>query len=172
MPITRTPMIDDDGSGTTGTIINNAWKQEFYNQIDGLAGGLWTPYTPTWKASGGTQPALGNGTIEGRYCVQGRTVHFVLGLFCGSTTTFGTAGNIYQFGLPPFNPLSAAGITTYNFQSALLNAAGGAQLPMTTLMIVQGEFYGVTSAGGAVGPTVPVTWASGFRFTARGTYDY
>jgi hypothetical protein len=32
-------MIDDDGSGTTGTIINNAWKQELYNQIDALAGG-------------------------------------------------------------------------------------------------------------------------------------
>jgi hypothetical protein len=42
MPITRTNMIDDDGSGTTGTIINNAWKQEFYNQIDVLAGGAWT----------------------------------------------------------------------------------------------------------------------------------
>ncbi len=36
MAITRTPMIDDDGSGTTGTIINNAWKQELYDQIDGV----------------------------------------------------------------------------------------------------------------------------------------
>ena len=34
MPITRTSMMDDDGSGTTGTILNNAWKQELYNQID------------------------------------------------------------------------------------------------------------------------------------------
>jgi hypothetical protein len=38
MPITRTPIIDDDGSGTTGTTIDNAWKQEFYDQIDALAG--------------------------------------------------------------------------------------------------------------------------------------
>jgi hypothetical protein len=37
MAITRTPMVDDDGTGTTGTIINNAWKQEFYNQIDAAA---------------------------------------------------------------------------------------------------------------------------------------
>jgi len=45
MPITRTLMVDDDGSGTTGTILNNAWKQEFYNQIDALGGpsaGAWT----------------------------------------------------------------------------------------------------------------------------------
>ena len=34
MAITRTPMIDDDGSGTTGTIFNAAWKDELYNQID------------------------------------------------------------------------------------------------------------------------------------------
>jgi hypothetical protein len=34
MPITRTPMVDDDGTGTTGTIINDAWKQELYDQID------------------------------------------------------------------------------------------------------------------------------------------
>ena len=34
MAITRTAMIDDDGIGTTGTILNNAWKQELYGQID------------------------------------------------------------------------------------------------------------------------------------------
>jgi hypothetical protein len=32
--IARTPMVDDDGTGEYGTVINNAWKQEFYNQID------------------------------------------------------------------------------------------------------------------------------------------
>ena len=36
MPIPRTPIIDDDGSGATGTVIDNAWKQEFYNQIDSV----------------------------------------------------------------------------------------------------------------------------------------
>ena len=34
MPIARTTMIDDDGSGTTGTILNNAWLQTIYTQID------------------------------------------------------------------------------------------------------------------------------------------
>jgi hypothetical protein len=34
MAITRTPWVDDDGSGTTGTVINNAVKTELYNQID------------------------------------------------------------------------------------------------------------------------------------------
>jgi len=50
MAITRTAMVDDDGSGTTGTIINNAWKTELYNQIDaadagagGITSGTWLP---------------------------------------------------------------------------------------------------------------------------------
>jgi len=38
MPITRTPIIDDDGSGQTGTVLDNAWKQELYGQIDALGG--------------------------------------------------------------------------------------------------------------------------------------
>jgi len=44
MPITRTVMIDDDGSGTTGTILNNAWLQTIYNQIDATVEtvGSWT----------------------------------------------------------------------------------------------------------------------------------
>jgi hypothetical protein len=33
--ITRTAWIDDDGTGTTGTVINNAVKTDLYNQIDG-----------------------------------------------------------------------------------------------------------------------------------------
>ena len=37
MPITRTPWVDDDGTGTTGTVINNAEKTTLYNQIDASA---------------------------------------------------------------------------------------------------------------------------------------
>lgn len=34
MAITRTAFVDDDGTGTTGTVINNAVKTELYDQID------------------------------------------------------------------------------------------------------------------------------------------
>src|SRR5262245_13996630 len=36
MAITRTPIIDDSGLGQDGTVIDNAWKQEFYDQIDAM----------------------------------------------------------------------------------------------------------------------------------------
>ena len=77
MAITRTPMVDDDGSGTTGTIINNAWKQEFYGQIDGLVG-TWVdmPYaagnfTATDGATWNVQP--GNIAVH-RYAIVAQTM--------------------------------------------------------------------------------------------------
>jgi hypothetical protein len=32
--ILRTPMVDDDGTGQVGTVLNDDWKDELYNQID------------------------------------------------------------------------------------------------------------------------------------------
>lgn len=46
MPIDRTPIIDDDGTGTTGTVIDNAWKQELYDQIDSYGAGIVPPSVP------------------------------------------------------------------------------------------------------------------------------
>jgi hypothetical protein len=46
MAITRTAMVDDDGSGTTGTILNNAWKQELYGQVDSFVGTAWVEFRP------------------------------------------------------------------------------------------------------------------------------
>jgi hypothetical protein len=37
-------MIDDDGSGLTGTIIDNPWKTELYNQIDGADAAVTSAY--------------------------------------------------------------------------------------------------------------------------------
>lgn len=39
MSIARTAIVDDDGSGLTGTALNNAWKQELYDQIDAALAG-------------------------------------------------------------------------------------------------------------------------------------
>ncbi|MFJ6566419.1 hypothetical protein ACIQNU_03305 [Streptomyces sp. NPDC091292] len=57
----------------------------------------WTPYTPVWTSSG-TAPAMGNGTLSGRYMKIGRTVLCHINWISGSTTTYGT-GN-YSFSLP------------------------------------------------------------------------
>jgi hypothetical protein len=61
--ITRTQWIDDDGTGTSGTVINNAEKTTIYNQIDAalaqlapLAGG---------NAFSGNQSIAGTLTVNG-----------------------------------------------------------------------------------------------------------
>lgn len=59
----------------------------------------WTVATPTWTCTAGT-PAIGNGTLVGRYRLIGKTKDFEIHLTAGGTTTFGTAGNIFFFTLP------------------------------------------------------------------------
>ena len=99
MTITRTAMVDDDGSGTTGTIINNAWKQEFYDQIDGALGILQS-YAPAWTSAAGAAPVLGTGTITGRYFISGALVWVNITLIWGSTTTGGGGGWVFSLPVP------------------------------------------------------------------------
>lgn len=99
MAIVRTPMIDDDGSGTTGTIINNQWKVELYDQIDAaLAGavaanGTWTP-TLLGDSGGGQVYA----TQAGWYCKTGTMVTVGFDVSISNRGTL--AGTLYLGGLP------------------------------------------------------------------------
>lgn len=58
MPITRTPMVDDDGSGQSGTVINNPWKTELYDQIDAaLVGGAAGQVAASFRTAKGSVSA-------------------------------------------------------------------------------------------------------------------
>lgn len=112
MPITRTPMVDDDGSGTTGTVINNSWKQELYNQIDAaLAGiGVWTtiPYNAAdYTASGGAWTVEAADLTVFRYCLIGKTA---IVNFAVQATSLAVAGPDLLVRLPA--ALTAAADTT------------------------------------------------------------
>lgn len=54
-----------------------------------LAWAAWATYTPTWTSSG-VAPAIGNGSIVGRYRRIGTTGFLNGVLTAGTTTTFGT----------------------------------------------------------------------------------
>ena len=122
MPITRTPMVDDDGSGTTGTIINAAWKTELYNQIDALAAaaGVWTDIAfnaanftsaipvGTWTVSAGNVSTLA-------YMLQGKTLWLAVVL---SSTVVGGAPSRLRFQLP-------AGLTVARQQAMPFNLYDG-----------------------------------------------
>lgn len=70
--ITRTAMTDDDGSGTTGTVFNNAWKVSFYDQIDAmfagpvvLGGALTVPGTMTLTSNPASYGVIFDGSNGG-----------------------------------------------------------------------------------------------------------
>lgn len=92
MAITRTPIIDDDGSMTVGTVFENAWKQELYDQIDGAiaalppAGTITAPYkiagqaaltlsgtVADWAPAGGTGKVVWGLTVSAGTILTGLT---------------------------------------------------------------------------------------------------
>jgi hypothetical protein len=107
MPITRTAIVDDDGTGKTGTVIDNAWKQQFYDQIDALYGGgvpaAWTArpfvagnYTATaplvWTATAGH-------IVTDRYCVIGGKT-LLWSFSCTGVALTGAAGGGLRIQMP------------------------------------------------------------------------
>jgi hypothetical protein len=116
MAITRTPMIDDDGSGTTGTIINNAWKTEFYNQIDAAipltAAGYWEPTAANFSGTSGMTGV----PVDQAQCWYGFAGGFVfMSLYVPTSTIAGT----------PSTQLLITGIPFCNFVSNNMIAANG-----------------------------------------------
>src|SRR5206468_4275165 len=68
----------------TAALLNQEIRDQFLSFF-----GAWTSYTPAWTAST-TNPVVNNGTLNGRYLKIGRTVHNVIDLTTGSTTTYGS----------------------------------------------------------------------------------
>lgn len=77
----------------------------------------WTAYTPSYAASAGAA-AIGNGTIGGRYKKFGKSVKFGVQFTAGTTTTYGTLGGYWIFGLPPVGNA----IQSYAFTARMLDA--------------------------------------------------
>jgi len=105
MPIERTPWIDDDGSGTKGTVLNNAEKMLLYDQIDAAiaAIGLWqaTPFNAAdYTASPGMAWSVAAGNVAyNRYSVIGKTLTWLV--YIEAAALAGTPGNQLFVKLPP-----------------------------------------------------------------------
>jgi hypothetical protein len=131
----------------------------------------WASYTPVWTASG-TNPVIGNGTIEGYYKLIGKTCFVRGNIAMGSTTTFGT-GEWYVS--MPVTAVHADAIlmtvTLLDNGSAWYNAtmAGGRagfnnKAPMQYVNYLNGT-------ASDVNPTQPFTWTNGDRFIWNGSYE-
>lgn len=138
-------------------------------------GWQWTTYTPTWTSTG-TAPAIGNGTLSGRYAQQGKTVHLVVEISWGTTTSAGTGG--YRLSLPSGltarTTLEQCLTGRFFDSSANVAVAGSCTLSGGTFVALQymrpslaGDTVEITSVTG----TAPATWANGDKLRAWGTFE-
>lgn len=89
MTITRTAMTDDDGTGTTGTIFNNAWKTALYDQIDAAIVPVVFPATQVPSADPNTLDDYEEGTWTPTIAGSGGTTGQTYTVRAGTYTKIG-----------------------------------------------------------------------------------
>ena len=125
--------------------------------------GKLTSYTPVWTAST-TNPAIGNGTIQGRYIALEEWCYVNIMIVCGTTTTGG--GGVYTVTLP-FAAASLIGgageqslrchfnrYTVARYNGVALLASGATSFGVSEISLLS------ASTAGAWGTTTPFTFAS------------
>lgn len=134
----------------------------------------WSTYTPSWTTSG-TQPAINNGQISGRYKQIGSTVHCWIALKMGSTTTYGTGQ--WSLGLPitprdpgaPFDDYASPGDFTALDVSAVTRYHGRILRNNGSNVIMLSSASGAAVA--TLNNTTPFTWANGDYLSLLLTYE-
>lgn len=156
----------------TGGIQATSITSSFSGTLNGatIDSGSWIAYTPTWTAT--SNPAIGNGTIEGYYKVIGKTCFVRGNVQMGSTTTFGSGE--WHVGLP-FSAKHADAIqmtvSILDAGSAWYNAQlNGARAGFSDKSAIQYVNH-TNGTADSVSPTTPITWASGDRFMFNGSYE-
>jgi hypothetical protein len=132
--------------------------------------GMWQDYTVSWTSSG-TAPVIGNGTLTGRFCVIGDTVHFSIKLTGGTLTTWGT-GN-YSFSLPVTAAATADMVGTCFVGDSSVGSAGyslGVAFTGGSATTAQ-AYTGNEGGAAAISSANPQTFATGDRIWITGTYE-
>jgi len=135
----------------------------------GTSLGAWTAYTPTL---GGTGWAIGNGTVEGRYCQIGKIVHFRAKITFGSTSTAGAGAGTVSLPVAAGGDgfLSMRGLASFFDASATSVLLGDWRGTGTTTAAV---VYRASNLGAeaALTTTDPFTWATSDQINISGTYE-
>jgi hypothetical protein len=133
VPITRVVDTDDSGSGTTGTIRDNAWLQSIYDSIEDT----WTWTTPTFAAgsyagNGAMTWTVGSSdVVTFAYIIRGNTM--TLSFYIAATTVGGTPNSTLTMTIPAGAIAAKAMLMPFVYND---NGAGNA------------PGYAVVSAGG------------------------
>ena len=142
------------GELVTSTIMNQHVRD---NLLAAHADGV--DYTPAWTSTG-TAPALGNGTITGRYLRAGDLIVVKVHLTMGSTTTYGTGD--WRFSIPA-NAVGLywRGVAEFIDTSASTGYGGACRIESsTTISVFSYAVSGSLIAEAFVAATIPYTWAN------------
>lgn len=133
--------------------------------------GAYTTFTPAWTSSG-VAPAIGNGTLSGRYLQLGKFVHFEMYFLAGTTTTFGTGD--YSFSLPvtaQFDNFWPIGWALGRDASSGFVFFPLPYLPTATTLGLQYLTSFVGAASSVVGAAAPWAWANADFIRITGVYE-
>lgn len=132
---------------------------------DGWAGALST-WAVAWTAT--TAPAIGNGTLTGRYLQIGKMIFGQIRLTVGSTTTFGTG--IWKFDLP----VAAHASVLHHYLVWLQDASAGEWFGMArhdTASSVAIFHNNGAAIMGIVTGTAPFPWTTGDGLVMNFMYE-
>lgn len=124
-------------------------------------------FATVWSQASGTQPIIGNGTLEMYYSRSGSLVTVFFVLTMGSTTTYGNSASPWLFSLP-----YRISLTTQKSNATLLDASS-----LATPYLVLAEFNAgettvqFANAGQAIRDGFPLTWAVGDQIIGTFSYD-
>lgn len=161
--MTQRPLIQLPGQ--PGHLDHHIWLKEsalaLDSEVESLndaieGSGAWTSYTPAWTGAG-SNPSLGDGTIQAAYKRIGSTVHFRIWVTCGSTTTYGSSA--WSFALPTSSKASS----THLVQALLIDSGttyypsyGIVSAGASTLALMVSTASGSYVSGGAADTTNPI----------------
>jgi hypothetical protein len=162
MPYTpNTTWVDGSGGGTPLSAAR-------LNNLESGVTWTWDTYTPAWTSSG-SAPAIGNGTLSGKYIQRGKWVTGQARLIIGSTSTIGTGS--YRLSLPV--TAAAASVTVigsgYTSDASVDSLWTGVVYQAATTYV---NLF-VTAAAGAypVGAAAPFAFATSDAIHVQFTYE-
>ena len=130
--------------------------------------GAWNSFTTTW-GSGGTAPAIGNGTIASSYSQIGKTVSFRIVLTASTTTAFGTS--YYTFTVPVTAAAGAAGSFMPIGNTIASRTSTSLYYEATTVLANTTQVFARYQTSGLFGQLAPVTFANTDIIAIQGTYQ-
>ncbi len=169
--------------GTSYTLANAAITSPYSSKVQTPQGfPHWFAYTPTWT-SAGTQPDIGNGTLVGRFTINGKTVVVQVRFVVGNSSTMGTSD--YYWALPVTantgQPVALAaprgGIGDWaGADSGVSDYGGIVRMSDTAATKVELSYPNIGSGvsgryTGAVGQTQPFTWGTNDNFAMQFMYE-